>query len=96
MVYLGDLAAYRRTKGLDPDGRLINKAIADELVECLQAGPDGFIKGVTKSKKKMYNDCLYPYHPYKYWQVKPFLMIHRLYLIQRKNYTKEINYLSTF
>ena len=39
-------------KGLDPDGRLINKAIADELVECLQAGPDGFIKGVTKSKKK--------------------------------------------
>ena len=39
-------------KGLDPDGRLINKAIADELVERLQAGPDGFIKGVTKSKKK--------------------------------------------
>ncbi len=40
-------------KGLDPDGRLINKAIADELVERLQAGPDGIIKAVTKSKKKV-------------------------------------------
>ena len=39
-------------KGLDPDGRLINRAIADELVERLQAGPDGIIKAVTKSKKK--------------------------------------------
>ena len=39
-------------KGLDPDGRLINKAIADSLVEQLQRGPDGVIKTVTKSKKK--------------------------------------------
>ena len=39
-------------KGLDPDGRLINKAIADSLVEQLQSGPDGVIKAVTKSKKK--------------------------------------------
>ena len=41
-------------KGLDPDGRLINKAIADALVEQLQSGPDGTIKAVTKSKKDVY------------------------------------------
>lgn len=39
-------------KGLDPDGRLINKAVADELVNRLQASPEGIIKSVTKSKKK--------------------------------------------
>lgn len=39
-------------KGLDPDGRLINKAIADALVEQLKDGPDGIIKAITKSKKK--------------------------------------------
>ncbi|PQL18855.1 DNA topoisomerase [Veillonella denticariosi JCM 15641] len=39
-------------KGLDPDGRLINKAVADELINRLQAGPEGVVKSVTKSKKK--------------------------------------------
>ncbi len=65
--------------------RLINKAIADSLVEQLQSGTDGVIKAVTKSKKKEVSVYRYPCHPYRYWQVKPFLMIHRLYLIQRKN-----------
>ena len=39
-------------KGLDPDGRLINKAIAEGLVETLSNSPQGKIKQVTKSKKK--------------------------------------------
>ena len=39
-------------KGLDPDGRLINKDIADSLVQQLASSPDGVVKSVTKSKKK--------------------------------------------
>lgn len=39
-------------KGLDPDGRLINKSIAEALVEKLKQEPQGIIKQVTKSKKK--------------------------------------------
>ena len=39
-------------KGLDPDGRLINKAVAEGLVETLSNSPQGKIKQVTKSKKK--------------------------------------------
>ena len=31
-------------KGLDPDGRLINKEIAEELVKRLEASPSGVIK----------------------------------------------------
>ena len=56
------MATTDEQKGLDPDGRLINKAIADELVERLQAGPDGVIKSVTKSKRKMYSVCHCLYH----------------------------------
>ena len=67
-----------KQKGLDPDGRLINKAIADELVERLQAGPDGIIKAVTKSKRKMYNAYHYPCHRYRYWLVKHSPMIRKL------------------
>lgn len=39
-------------KGLDPDGRLINKGIAESLVQQLASSPDGVVKSVTKSKKK--------------------------------------------
>ena len=39
-------------KGLDPDGRLINKDVAESLVQGLSASPSGIIKSVTKSKKK--------------------------------------------
>ena len=39
-------------KGLDPDGRLINKGVAESLVQQLASSPDGVIKSVTKSKKK--------------------------------------------
>ena len=39
-------------KGLDPDGRLINKDVAESLVQGLSASPKGIIKSVTKSKKK--------------------------------------------
>ena len=39
-------------KGLDPDGRLINKAVAESLVQQLASSPDGVVKSVTKSKKK--------------------------------------------
>ena len=39
-------------KGLDPDGRLINKDVAESLVQRLSASPEGIIKSVTKSKKK--------------------------------------------
>ena len=39
-------------RGLDPDGRLINKDIADSLVQQLASSPDGVVKSVTKSKKK--------------------------------------------
>ena len=39
-------------KGLDPDGRLINKDVAKSLVQGLSASPSGIIKSVTKSKKK--------------------------------------------
>ena len=39
-------------KGLDPDGRLINKDVAESLVRGLSASPSGIIKSVTKSKKK--------------------------------------------
>lgn len=39
-------------KGLDHDGRLINKNIADELVHKLSISPKGIIQSVTKSKKK--------------------------------------------
>lgn len=39
-------------KGLDPDGRLINKDIADSLVQQLASSPEGVVKSVTKSKKK--------------------------------------------
>ena len=58
---LGYVAAYRRTKGLDPDGRLINKAIADELVERLQAGQMELLKLLQNLKRKMYSvyHCLY-------------------------------------
>ena len=67
MVYSGLRGSLQTNKkGLDPDGRLINKAIADELVERLQAGSDGVIKAVTKSKKKMYNVYHCPYHLCRY------------------------------
>jgi len=39
-------------KGLDPDGRLINKGVAESLVQQLASSPDGVVKSVTKSKKK--------------------------------------------
>ena len=39
-------------KGLDPDGRLINKDVAESLVQRLSASPSGIVKSVTKSKKK--------------------------------------------
>ena len=39
-------------KGLDPDGRLINKDVAESLVQQLASSPDGVVKSVTKSKKK--------------------------------------------
>ena len=39
-------------KGLDPDGRLINKGVAESLVQQLASSPDGMVKSVTKSKKK--------------------------------------------
>ena len=39
-------------KGLDPDGRLINKGVAESLVQQLASSPVGVIKSVTKSKKK--------------------------------------------
>ena len=39
-------------KGLDPDGRLINKDVAESLVQQLTSSPDGVVKSVTKSKKK--------------------------------------------
>ena len=39
-------------KGLDPDGRLINKGIAESLVQQLASSLDGVVKSVTKSKKK--------------------------------------------
>lgn len=39
-------------KGLDPDGRLINKGVAESLVQQLVSSPDGVVKSVTKSKKK--------------------------------------------
>ena len=39
-------------KGLDPDGRLVNKGVAESLVQQLASSPDGVVKSVTKSKKK--------------------------------------------
>ena len=39
-------------KGLDPDGRLINKGVAESLVQQLASSLDGMVKSVTKSKKK--------------------------------------------
>ena len=39
-------------KGLDPDGRLINKDVAESLVQRLSASPSGIVKSVTQSKKK--------------------------------------------
>ena len=39
-------------KGLDSDGRLINKGVAESLVQQLASSPDGMVKSVTKSKKK--------------------------------------------
>jgi DNA topoisomerase len=39
-------------KGLDPDGRLINKGVAESLVQQLASSLDGVVKSVTKSKKK--------------------------------------------
>ena len=39
-------------KGLDPDGRLVNKGVAESLVQQLASSPDGMVKSVTKSKKK--------------------------------------------
>ena len=39
-------------KGLDPDGRLINKDVAECLVQRLSASPSGIVKSVTQSKKK--------------------------------------------
>ena len=39
-------------KGLDPDGRLINKGVAESLVQQLASSPDGMVKSITKSKKK--------------------------------------------
>ena len=39
-------------KGLDPDGRLINKGVAESLVQRLSASPSGIVKSVTQSKKK--------------------------------------------
>lgn len=39
-------------KGLDPDGRLINKGVAESLVQQLASSPDSVVKSVTKSKKK--------------------------------------------
>ena len=39
-------------KGLDSDGRLINKDVAESLFQGLSASPKGIIKSVTKSKKK--------------------------------------------
>ena len=39
-------------KGLDPDGRLINKGVAESLVQQLVSSSNGVIKSVTKSKKK--------------------------------------------
>lgn len=39
-------------KGLDPDGRLINKGVAESLIQRLSASSSGIIKSVTKSKKK--------------------------------------------
>ena len=39
-------------KGLDPDGRLVNKGVAESLVQQLASSLDGMVKSVTKSKKK--------------------------------------------
>ena len=39
-------------KGLDSDGRLINKDVAESFVQRLSASPSGIVKSVTKSKKK--------------------------------------------
>lgn len=39
-------------KGLDSDGRLINKNVAESFVQRLSASPSGIVKSVTKSKKK--------------------------------------------
>mgnify|MGYP000973658354 FL=1 len=39
-------------KGLDPDGRLINKDVAESLVQRLSESPSGIVKSVTQSKRK--------------------------------------------
>ena len=75
-------------KGLDPDGRLINKAIADALVEQLKDGPDGIIKAVTKSKKKDAHAITIILVILQVLAGKAFSYIRKLCLIRHRNYMR--------